>query len=172
MSDNQPSLDEQLATITERARRLQHQLPAPSPAPSCRPAPRRDPLGIVSTILLMVASGTVAALLHDVGAIFIDPDDSAVVVKENNKYQIWNSVEAYETATGRRSLETNPGLWESMVTHHDARRDQALLALPSHALLLFASVLALVKLRQARKQALETAGIAKSGMPGARPVVE
>lgn len=153
MPEKQPSLDERIAAVGERAE------PA-SPRRSVLPPP--EPLRLVRVVLMLFAFVAALLLVQDVVWLVAAPDEHVFVSVEGQRFHVWPDVGAYEGATGKRWFEQPSGTTELVALYHGAQRAQALTGGGLHLLFLALSVAALRRLRQVRSGP----GVASGPSPG------
>lgn len=91
--------------------------------------------------LFLLAAG--GLLVNDAVSIFFRPDNSVVVMKEDGKFQVWNTPQAYEQDTGKNWVQQPLNNSELVATHHDAAKAQALGGLAYHLLVFVLSIIGL-----------------------------
>jgi hypothetical protein len=151
MPDERSALDAQLLALDERLERLRRAHPAPSPAPP-PVLPKRSPLATARTILALFIWAAASLLVGDV-AILFRPDPYVFVSREGHNLQVWESVQAYEAATGKKWIEQPPRTVKLLATYHGAAWSQALNSVGWHILFLVLSVVAFRAVRRLREDA-------------------
>lgn len=142
MPDQAQPFEREVANLSVQIEQLRRAEPPPRPRP---PVPPLQTIRPLVEIIVFLAAGL---LVHEINGVLAEPDERVVVSREGNDYHVWQSTDAFESATGKSWIEPRQDSFQQRAVFHPQRYTRSA-AVGGVALTVL--VLALIVLRRAQQ---------------------